>query len=625
MALIALGLRLAVAGGRTGRRRAVLAVAGAAIGVAVLLLAVAVARLVPATVGPCGGLLSCSQRTQAAVLVFLGAPVLVLLATVARLSAATRDRRLAALRLLGTSARATRLVSAVETGVLALAGTAVGVPTFLLVRRLLGGIDLAGLPHFGDRLDPSLPGALAVIGTVPLLAVVVSLAPTRQITRAPLSLRRGGPAKRPRMWRLAPFGVGLALLAYAATRPPPADTSGSPIPWLAGSALAALGLPLAVPVAVRLGADLLARHASGVAVRLGARRLQLEPAASTRVVAALLTGLLLAVGAQGVLVAFERTTQYIDALRSETTGPQYLHVAGAQSIPRSILLGVAGIRAAIPLRQAGSPRDPSVEVFIGSCPDLRALMPSVRRCDDAGTAWLGSARQHTAGPLYLSGGNDWKVSFSVPAPAKTWPVDNPRQSSGDQTYSFSLFVPLSTPGLPPAATEVAAWQVIADGGAGPRLRLAAALHPADPTVMVETNADLINLDLVRRLHAILWAATALVLLVGFLALAIAAVDRAAERRRNIVGLNVVGVPARIIRRSHLLQALLPIAVGVPVAGAAGLLAARGYLAFAGEAAYTPWASSIAVTAAALLIGVVLGLATLPLVSRRVSAEHLRRE
>lgn len=625
MALIALGLRLAVAGGRTGRRRAVLAVAGAAIGVAVLLLAVAVARLVPATVGPCGGLLSCSQRTQAAVLVFLGAPVLVLLATVARLSAATRDRRLAALRLLGTSARATRLVSAIETGVLALAGTAVGVPAFLLVRRLLGGIDLAGLPHFGDRLDPSLPGALTVIGTVPLLAVIVSLAPTRRITRAPLSLRRGGPAKRPRMWRLAPFGVGLTLLAYAATRPPPTDTSGSPIPWLAGSALAALGLPLAVPVAVRLGADLLARHAPGVAVRLGARRLQLEPAASTRVVAALLTGLLLAVGAQGVLVAFERTTQYIDALRSETTGPQYLHVAGAQSIPRSTLLGVAGIRAAIPLRQAGSPRDSSVEAFIGSCPDLRALMPSVRRCDDAGTAWLGSARQHTAGPLYLSGGNDWKVPFSVPAPARTWPVNfNANGLPGGQSY-FSLFVPLSTPGLPPAATEVTSWQVTADGGAGPRTRLATALHRADPTAMVETNADLINLDLVRRLRAILWAATALVLLVGFLALAIAAVDRAAERRRNIVGLNVVGVPARIIRRSHLLQALLPIAVGVPVAGAAGLLAARGYLAFAGEAAYTPWASSIAVTAAALLIGVVLGLATLPLVSRRVSAEHLRRE
>ncbi len=58
---------------------------------------------------------------------------------------------------------------------------------------------------------------------------------------------------------------------------------------------------------------------------------------------------------------------------------------------------------------------------------------------------------------------------------------------GGQSY-FSLFVPLSTPGLPPAVTEVTSWRVTADGGAGPRTRLATALHRADPAAMVETNA-----------------------------------------------------------------------------------------------------------------------------------------
>lgn len=625
MALISLGLRLAVAGGRAGRRRAALAVAGAAIAVVVLLLAVAVARLVPADQGPCGGAFSCSQRTQATVLVFLATPVVVLLATVARLSASIRDRRLAALRLLGTSARATRIVAAVETGALAVAGTAVGVPAFLLVRQVLRGVDLAGLTHFGARLDPGLIGLLAVGFAVPLMAMVVSLAPTRRVTAAPLSLRRGAPGKRPGIWRLVPFAVGLALLAYVISRTSSRLDQRSPAPFLAGAALAALGLPLAVPVAVRLGADLLAGHARGVSVRLGARRLQLEPAASTRVVAALLTGLLLAVGAQGVVVAFERTPQYVDALRSETTGPQYLQVATGRPAGRASLLAVPGIRLAVPVRSASSPQEPMVSAYLGNCADLRALMPGVRQCDETAPAWLDRNTPRPVGTLSLVLDQaTGRVPFTVPAPARTWPVDQyANQASGAQW--FPLFVPLTTPGLPPTAMQVNTWWVVADGGAGPRNRLAQALHTADPQARVESGSDLTTLDLVRRLRAILWAATALVLLVGFLALAIAAVDRAAERRRAVVGLHVLGVPARVVRRSHLVQALLPIAVGVPVAGAAGLLAARAYLGFGAEAAYTPWASSLALTAGALLTGVLLALATLPLVGRRVSAEHLRRE
>ena len=623
MALIGLGLRLAVAGGRAGRRRAALAVAGAAIGVAVLLMAVAVARLVPADQGSCGGWLSCSQRTQGTVLIFLGAPVAVLLATVARLSASVRDRRLAALRLLGTSARATRVVAAVETGALAVAGVAVGLPLFLLVRQAVKGVAVGGLSHFGSRLTPGLAGTLAVICAVPLLAVAVSLAPTRRVTAAPLSLRRGAVDRRPRAWRLVPFAAGIALLGYVAGRSSRLN-AGSPAPFLAGSALAAVGLPLAVPVAVRLGADGLARHARGVSVRLGARRLQLEPAASTRVVAALLTGLLLAVGAQGVVVAFERTPQYLEALRAETTGPQYLQAVTGQPVTRTDLLAVAGIRAAVPIRQANSP-DAPVDAFLGTCADLRVLMPGLLRCDDSAPAWLNRGEQHPSGALALTVDQpSGPVPFAVAAPARTWPVD---YSAGNLSGApgFSLFIPLSTPGLPPAVTAVAWWWVTADGGAGPRTRLQTVLQRTDPQASVQATYDVTNLDLVRRFRAILWAATALVLLVGFLALAIAGVDRATERRRAVVGLHVLGVPARVVRRSHLVQALLPLAVGVPVAGAGGLLTARAYLVFGGEAPYTPWVSSLAVTTGALLVGALLALVTLPLVSRRVAAEHLRRE
>lgn len=54
--------------------------------------------------------------------IFLLVPVGVLLLAVSRLSAATKDRRLATLRMLGLTPRRTRWVTALENGLLALAG-----------------------------------------------------------------------------------------------------------------------------------------------------------------------------------------------------------------------------------------------------------------------------------------------------------------------------------------------------------------------------------------------------------------------------------------------------------------------------------------------------------------------
>ena len=194
-----------------------------------------------------------------AVLVFLGVPVLVLLMTVYRLSSTTRDRRLAALRLLGVSARSTRVVAGVESAVLALAGTLLGGVAFLLLRPLGEHVPVAGRRWFTGDLLPPPPLALALVLAVPLLAVLVSLAPAR-LLRAPLALRRSAPARRPSPWRLAPALLGAAVLLQAASAPSDGDHPEGLLPWvLAGIVLLGGGLPVAVPVLVRLLADVALR------------------------------------------------------------------------------------------------------------------------------------------------------------------------------------------------------------------------------------------------------------------------------------------------------------------------------------------------------------------------------
>ena len=192
LAIVGTGLRLARAGGRL---RASLVVAGTAVGVLLLLVLVGVT----AGLRPEGGMTVEEGRLTAVVAVAVAVPVAVLIATVVRLSAATRDRRLAALRLLGLSPARTQAATAVEAGALAAVGAVAGAVAFVAARPgllrvpLPRGVALPDLP-----LHPA--PALAVLAGVPLLAVAVSLAPAMDLRARAAAVRRergahGGPLR----------------------------------------------------------------------------------------------------------------------------------------------------------------------------------------------------------------------------------------------------------------------------------------------------------------------------------------------------------------------------------------------------------------------------------------------
>jgi hypothetical protein len=85
-------------------------------------------------------------------------PVLIFIGTATRLSAARREQRFAAMRLVGATPRQVSLIAAVESAVAAAAGVAIGFGLFFLLRMPLAAITL-------ESLVPLLAVAAVAIGT----------------------------------------------------------------------------------------------------------------------------------------------------------------------------------------------------------------------------------------------------------------------------------------------------------------------------------------------------------------------------------------------------------------------------------------------------------------------------
>ena len=86
------------------------------------------------------------QFILAAGAVALLLPVLILIATASRLSAARREERYAAMRLVGATPRQISVVSAVEAVIAAVAGVAIGFALFFAFRPLLYRVPFTGAP-----------------------------------------------------------------------------------------------------------------------------------------------------------------------------------------------------------------------------------------------------------------------------------------------------------------------------------------------------------------------------------------------------------------------------------------------------------------------------------------------
>ena len=112
---------------------------------------------------------------------------------------------------------------------------------------------------------------------------------------------------------------------------------------------------------------------------------------------------------------------------------------------------------------------------------------------------------------------------------------------------------------------------------------------------------------------------------ALLALALAAADRATERRRAVARQLMVGVPPRVLRQGQLLQTLLPTGVAAALAIALGAVLAWAFTAIIGQHSVITAGAWVALVALVALGGLLVSLSTLPLIRTRITADLLRRE
>ena len=228
-------------------------------------------------------------------------PILIMIAVSSRIAGAERDRRLAALRLVGAGTRQVRRIAAAETLVPAGIGLVLGGGLFLVFRQIMPSVQLFGASVFTSDVVAPLPLVVLTVVLVPALAVISSLFALRRTVIEPLGVVRGGrPTRRRLWWRIMLVLAGVAALLGASAL----QHNGGTL-WLGmlvvGSAALLAGVPVLLPYLLERTVSAL--RGGPVSWQLAIRRLQLDSGTPARVVAGVAVVLAGAIAVVTVLTA----------------------------------------------------------------------------------------------------------------------------------------------------------------------------------------------------------------------------------------------------------------------------------------------------------------------------------
>ena len=280
--------------------------------------------------GPAGSF----HTTQLETILAVGAlalllPVLVFIGTAARLAAARREQRFAAMRLIGATPRQVAVISAAEASVAALCGVAIGFGMFYGIRPALTDVAFTGQRFAPGDLSLGLIDVVVVGIGVPIAAAVSARFAMRRAQISPLGVTRRVTPPAPRAYRLAPLVAGIAELVYFVVVGHPKSAGGQIWAYLSGGFLVIAGLVVAGPWLTMVGARSVARRARRPATLLAGRRLADNPSGAFRTIGGLVIALLVASASVGVLttiIAYGGTAKG-GTVASETLLEELGHVA----------------------------------------------------------------------------------------------------------------------------------------------------------------------------------------------------------------------------------------------------------------------------------------------------------
>jgi hypothetical protein len=585
-------------------------------------------------------------------------PLLVLVGTSTRLSAAARERRASAMRLVGATPRQLRRLGAVEGAIVGVLGAVAGLALFYLLRApVTAAIPIQDGLYAGD-VAPPLGATLAVLVGVPVLTTAAGVLSLRRALSTPLAARRQVARAGAGLLRLAPLAAGLLALSivYADRGALATGAFHAKALLFGGGAACLVGLAISGAALSRLAGALLARWGPGLASQFAGRRLLTDPAGAARTV----TGTALVVVVVGWLMAFlplltpgqnegnghligvlpERTVIVTLAADSDVDDA----VAGARAVPgvteavafRDLTLLPPGAKMASDTDLDNPSVDQGVRAVVADCAALGAVLgKAVPGCRPDTVQRLSTSDFEAdvlaaAGKLAPDGAGP-----AIPIPDGLDTLTLPDGLTRDVSYGFTVLGDLL---VPPAL--LAGWDepgrwfptllVATDGRDGTveavRTSLGATATVLPPTTPGEA-AELARSESDGYRQAALIAALAVVL-TGGLSLAVTTADAVRERYRVHAALTAMGTPARLLRRGVLLHTGVPLLLNIGLAIVVTAATSWLYVRVTAQAELVvrlPWAGYAAIGAAAVAASLLATAAVLPFVRAATRPDALRTE
>ena len=576
------------------------------------------------------------------------APVLIFIATATRLSAARREQRFAAMRLVGATRKQVSVLAAMESTAAATLGVALGFGIFFLLRIPVAGLSFIGEPFFPAELTLSPADILLVAIGVPAGAAVAARLALRRVHISPLGVARRTTPKPPRAWRVLPLLAGFADLGYFVVNGKPVSPATQVKAFVPGYLLIIVGLVIAGPWLTMVAARVMARLANRPATLIAARRLADDPRAAFRAVSGLVLALLITTAAVVAIATQDSVNQtrfgsgaVVNMLTSQLADQQPIsgetvHVQNANGetvngptgaaatgagpaasvAPLTARLrAIAGVQGVVVVRAVPGLSIPGTFQGLGengdgtaspvsagaiSCLQL-AAMPMLGRCP-AGAVAVAFPEQGFNGPLF----GFWNLSGVV------WPAVNIPASRLDGLGVDAVNVG-TTGSLPPVE------------------RARTVLENAYPDAML--NAPSTIGDLIEKDNSTNQDYQQLANVVILVSLAIAGCTLAAgiaaglaDRKRPFSLLRLTGARLSTLRRVVALEGAVPllavavVAIGTGFGGAAMNAALQ-----QGHPIAAPGLAYYVITAGGILVALGIIAATFPLLARITGPEAARNE
>ncbi|MGR3934508.1 FtsX-like permease family protein [Streptomyces sp. BRA346] len=577
-------------------------------------------------------------------------PVLIFIATAARFGGERRDKRLAALRLVGADIPMTRRIAAGESLFGSVLGLAVGAALFLMVREAIGGASMMGLSFFTSDITPSLPLALAILLTVPASAVAVTLLALRAIAIEPLGVVRNATPRRRRLWwRLLLPLLGIGLLAPLAGGFGAGSSGGDLQTYqaAAGAVLLLIGTTALLPWLVEAVVE---RFGKGpVPWQLATRRLQLSSGTAARAVSGITVAVAGAIALQMLFASVE--AQNTEETKQDPTRAQLVMNMnvdnGAQAREAFARLGAAkGVRSVLgvtedsfsdPRSKVKNPADIPVDsLTVADCPALRELA-HITSCRDGDTFLVTADPEYTGTDnAFTKPGGQINLAFDdegIPTPGKPklWTV--PRSAKKVESRQDPIGAQRSGILATPGAFDVSD---LSDPQAVAMLRLdpkvpdaeeyvrnaSATIAPTLDVMELTSSSQSSEFQTIRNVLFI--GATATLLLIGA-SMIVTTLEQLRDRKRLLSVLVAFGTRRTTLSWSILWQTAVPVVLGLALSIAGGLALGALLLKMVGEGIAVDWAGLAAMTGIGAGVILVVTLASLPPLWRMMRPEGLRTE